>query len=114
MEHCLKAPPSASNCMVQTHDLHYVDSWKGDETRSEEKARHEALLAKIQLSPEHEEYNLCRIGNYFYYSLNSENEERVGGVEIIGYISMCWYFGVSFAKTCFVQTLFLNKASKNI
>ena len=48
------------------------------EERSEIEERHEALLAKIQLSPEHEEYNLCRIGKYFYYSLNSENEERVG------------------------------------
>ena len=79
-------------------ELSYVDSWtvrddkstrQSDSDKSqkisdvkEEKSRHEELLAKIVLATEFEDYSLCRIDNFFYYSLAEENELMVRTVVI--------------------------------
>ena len=58
---------------------------EGDKQRQGEKVRHDELLAKIQLAWESESFSLCRIDNFFFYSLDEENEERdnVSGRDIL-------------------------------
>ena len=73
-------------------EISYVDAWavrdekvtrQSDSDKSqkndlkEEKSRHEELLAKIVLATEFEDYSLCRIDDFFYYSLADENETMV-------------------------------------
>ena len=86
MEHCKVAPLSSTNCTVHSEDLSYVESWKEDKQKhfesdkvrhSEDKVRHEELLANIVLAPEFESFSLCRINNFFYYTLIEENEQKV-------------------------------------
>ena len=85
LDHCKRAPETSRNCCAHTEDLCYVDTWvvkderargDGDKQRHGEKMRHDELLAKIQLAWEFELFSLCRIDNFFFYSLDEENEER--------------------------------------
>ena len=85
LDHCKRAPETSRNCCAHTEDLCYVDTWvvkderargDGDKQRHGEKMRHDELLAKIQLAWEFEPFSLCRIDNFFFYSLDEENEER--------------------------------------
>ena len=93
MDHCKRAPETARNCCMHVEDISYVDTWvvkderartDGDKQRHGEKMRHDELLAKIQLAWEFEPFSLCRIDNFFFYSLDEENEERdISGREIL-------------------------------